>query len=318
MNTIIRRVGKAIALLGMLGAAGTQAQTVWPQKAVRIIVPSSPGGAADVLARRVTHQLEEDLKQSFVVENIAGGGALIGTQAMVRAPADGYTLLVHGVGGHVVASAENPNALDPGKDFTHIAYFGGVPMVFAVNPSVPATDIKSLIAYANSQQSGISWGSPGLGTRSHIVGEQLRETTGAKMVHIPYKGANQAIADLLGNRLSAAGMTLSSARPMLEARKFRPIAISSFRRVPAFPDVPTFAEAGYPKLTGSSWFGVSGPPGLPPALTERINATMNRALSAPEVKKAFADGNFETATMSSAEFTRFFLAEIAILAPYLK
>ena len=312
----MKRMIAATVLLSALGSV--HAQTPWPQKPVRIIVPSSPGGAADVLARRVARQLVEDLQQSFVVENIPGGGALIGTQAMVRAPADGYTLLVHGVGGHVVASKDNPNALDPAKDFTHVAYFGGVPVVFAVNPSVAATDIKSVVIYANSLPEGMSWGSPGVGTRSHIVGEQLREATGAKMVHIPYKGASQAITDLVGNRISAVGMTLSSIRPMLDAKKFRPIAISSFQRVPVLPDVPTFAEAGFPRLTGASWFGLSGPPRMPQALTDRINANVNRALSAPEVKKAFSDGSFETATMSSAEFTRFFLAEIALLTPYLR
>jgi len=303
-------------LLAMLGSAHPQAP--WPQKPVRIIVPSSPGGTADVLARRVARQLEEDLKQSFVVENLPGGGALIGAQAMVRAPADGYTLLVHGVGSHVVASKDNPNALDPAKDFTHIAYFGGVPIVFAVNPAVAATDIKSLVNFAHSLPDGMSWGSPGVGTRSHIVGEQLREATGAKMVHIPYKGASQAITDLMGNRISAVSMTLSSIRPMLDAKKFRPIAVSSFQRVLVLPDVPTFAEAGFPRLTGASWFGLSGPPGMPQAMTDRINANVNRALSAPEVKKAFSDGSFETLTMSADEFTRFFLAEIALLAPHLR
>ena len=309
-------IAAAVALLALAGAV--QAQAPWPQKPVRIIVPSNPGGAADVLGRRVALQLEENTKQPFVVENRPGGGALIGSQAVVRSPADGYTLLVHGVGGHVVPSADNPNALDPAKDFTHIAYFGGVPVVFAVHPSVPANDLRAFIAYSQNRPEGVSWASPGLGTRSHIVGELLKEVAGAKLVHIPYKGANQAMTDLMANHVPAAGMTLASIRGVLDGRKVRPLAVSSTRRIPDLPDVPTFAEAGYPKLTGSSWFGVSGPPGMAAPLVGRINAEFNRALSAPEVRKSFIDSSFEPDTMSSAEFTKFFLAEIALLAPYLK
>lgn len=201
----------AVALVVLL-AGGVHAQAPWPQKPVKIIVPSSPGGAADVLARFVASRLETNTRQPFVVENRAGGGALIGSQIAVRSPADGYTLLVHGVAGHVVPSADNPNALDPAKDFTHIAYFGGVPVVFAVHPSVPAKDLKSFIAYTQSRPDGVSWASPGLGTRSHIVGELLNEVAGAKLVHIPYKGANQAMTDLMAGHVPAAGMTLSSIR----------------------------------------------------------------------------------------------------------
>jgi tripartite-type tricarboxylate transporter receptor subunit TctC len=318
----VHRIVRNLALVAAAAIACSPqlaaAQAAWPQKPVRVIVPANPGGAADVLARRVAIQLEADLRQPFVVENRPGGGALIGTQAVVKSAADGYTLLVHGVGGHVIRTSENPNALDADKDFTHIAYFGGVPVMFAVNPSVPASDLKSLIAHVKSTPAGLSWGSPGVGTRSHIVGELLREATGTQMVHVPYKGAAQAGADLIANHISAASMTLSSIKTLLDAKKIRPIAVSSFRRLPAYPDVPTFAEAGFPKLTGSSWFGMSGPPGMARGLTDRINVEVNRALAAPEVAKAFADGSFETAAMTSAEFTKFFLAEIALLAPYMK
>ena len=319
MKTFVGLMARMLAAtLLCFQIAQVQAQAPWPSKAVRIIVPSNPGGSADVLARRVAHQLEEDTRQSFVVENRPGGGALIGSQAVVRSPADGYTLLVHGVAAHVVPSKENPNALDPAKDFTHIAYFGGVPVVFAVNTSVPANDVKSLVAFSNSLPNGMSWGSPGLGTRSHIVGELLREATGAKMTHIPYKGAAQALADLMSNEISAVGMTLNSIKSLLSANKLKPIAVSSFQRIPGMGNVPTFAEAGFPKLTGSSWFGMSGPPGMDAALTRKINADVNRALSAPEIKKAFLDGGFEMASMTPAEFTRFFLEEINLLAPYLR
>ena len=325
MNRRLRNLFEKI-LLPLLGTyllmqgspAQAQAQSSWPVRPVRIIVPSNPGGAADVLARRVARQLEEDTKESFVVENRPGGGALIGSLAVVRSPADDYTLLVHGVAAHVVPSRENPNALDPARDFTHIAYFGGVPVVLAVNPSVPANDVKSLIAFANGLPKGMSWGSPGLGTRSHIVGELLAETTGAKMTHIPYKGATQALTDLMANEISAVSMTLSSVRPLIATNKFKPIAVSSVQRVPGLPNVPTFAEAGYPKLTGSSWFGVSGPAGMDAALARKINADMQRALSAQDVKKAFNEGSFEMVSMSPAEFTQFFLDEIKLLAPYLR
>lgn len=295
-----------------------RAQSDWPQRQVTLIVPAAAGGSADVLARRVALQLEADLKQAFVVENRPGGANLIGSRAVVAAAPDGYTLLAHGVGSHVIATPETPDALDPAKDFTHLAYIGGVPAVLAVNPAAPAGDIKSLVAYSKSLPNGLSWGSPGPGTRSYIIGELFREVTGANMTHIAYKGGGQAATDLLGNHIPAAFLTLNSARALIDEGRVKAVAISAARRLAHYPDVPTFAESGYPKLVGASWFGISGPPGMPAALAEKINAAVNKAVASPAVAKFLADADFESTTVSSPEFTSFFLSEIRLLEPYIK
>lgn len=294
------------------------AQPDWPQRPVTLIVPAAAGGAADVLARRIALQLEADLKQTFIVENRPGGANLIGARAVVAAVPDGYTLLAHGVGSHVIATPETPDALDPAKDFTHIAYIGGVPAVLAVNPATPVNDIASLVAYSKAQPGGLSWGSPGSGTRSYIIGELFREASGANMTHIAYKGGGQAATDLLGNHIPAAFLTLNSARALIDEGRVKAIAISASRRLEHYPNVPTFTEAGYPKLVGASWFGISGPPGMPAGLAARINAAVNKAVASPAVAKFLAEADFESATMSASEFTAFFLSEIRVLEPYIK
>lgn len=305
-------------LLACAGIGAAQAQGAWPQKPVTLIVPAAAGGSADTLARRIALQLETDLKQSFVVENRPGGGNLIGARAVAAAAPDGYTLLAHGIGSHVIATADTADALNPAKDFTHIAYIGGVPAVLVTNVAVPVTDIKSFVAYSHAQSNGLSWGSPGPGTRSYIVGELFRDATRANMAHIPYKGGGQLVGDLLGNHIPAAFVTLNSTRSLIDEGKVKAIAISTTARLAHYPNVPTFTELGFPKLVGSSWFGISGPPGMPAALTEKINSDISRAVASPTVKKFMADADFESMPMTGPQFTSFFLSEISLLEPYIK
>ena len=325
MFATMKQVFKAFGLLSLASAVlftccggAVNAQSVWPEKPVTLIVPAAAGGSADVLARRVALQLEADLKQTFVVENRPGGGNLIGARAVMAAVPDGYTLLAHGIGSHVIATPETPDALDPARDFTHIAYIGGVPAVLVTNVAVPVTDIKSVVAYSHAQTNGLSWGSPGQGTRSYIVGELFRDATGANMSHIPYKGGGQVVGDLLGNHIPAAFVTLNSTRSLIDDGKVKAIAISSAARLAHYPNVPTFAELGFPKLVGSSWFGISGPPRMPAALADRINAAFNQAVGSAAVKKFLADADFESTPMTAPQFTSFFLSEVSLLEPYLK
>jgi tripartite-type tricarboxylate transporter receptor subunit TctC len=325
LTTYTTKLKRPRLFFGILGAwllalapGVALAQQAWPQRQVTLIVPAAAGGSADVLARRIAQQLETDLKQTFVVENRPGGANLIGARAVVAAAPDGYTLLAHGVGSHVIATAETPDALDPAKDFTHIAYIGGVPAVLAINPATSATDLKSLVAYSKSQPNGLSWGSPGPGTRSYIIGELFRDATGANMTHIAYKGGGQAATDLLGNHIPAAFLTLNSARSLIDQGRVKALAISSSRRLAHYPNVPTFAELGYPKLVGASWFGISGPPGMPATLAARINAAVTKAVASPAVAKFLVEADFEAAAMSAPEFTAFFLSEIRVLEPFIK
>jgi tripartite-type tricarboxylate transporter receptor subunit TctC len=207
--------------------------------------------------------------------------------------------------------------LDPRKDFTHIAYIGGIPAVLIANFGVPVSDIKTLVEYSHATPAGLSLGSPGLGTRSHIAGVLFRELTQANMTHIPYKGGAQAISDVLGNHIPAAFVTLNSARSLIDEGRVKALAITSASRLAHYGSVPTFAELGFPKLVGSTWFGISGPAGMPVSLTDKINRDINRALAATTVKQFLAEADFETAAMSPSEFTDFLLSEVVLLEPFL-
>src|SRR5215470_5381284 len=185
------------ALLALAPAAAPMAQS-WPEKPVKIVAPFAPGGSADTLGRLVAQKLSEDLKQSFIVENRPGAGGVIGSELVAKAPPDGYTLVVSGVASHVVAPAMSKVPFDPLRDFTHIALFGGPPIVFVVSPELGARDLKSFIALARAEPGKIVYGSPGNGTNGHLIGEMLGREAGIDIIHVPYKGAALAISDLLG------------------------------------------------------------------------------------------------------------------------
>ena len=186
------------------------------------------------------------------------------------------------------------------------------------NVAAPVKDVASLVAYSHSLPDGLSWGSPGPGTRSYIIGELFREVTKARIVHIPYKGAGQAATDLLGNHIPIAFLTINSARSLIDDGRVRALAVSSKSRLAHYPSVPTFADLGFPILTGSSWFGISGPPGMSALLANKINTDVNHAVASTAVTKFFTDADFESVAMSPSEFTKFFLAEISLLEPFIK
>ncbi len=251
----------------------------WPAKPVRIIVPLPPGGTADTLGRLVAQRLSESLKESFVIENRPGAGGVIGSDFVAKAAPDGYTLVVSSVASHCVAPALSRNfPFDPVRDFTHIALFGGPPGVLVVNPSLPARDLREFIAYAKAQGGKLAYGSPGNGTQGHLIAEQLKQIAGFQMTHVPYKGAALAVADLIAGHLPVTSTTLTTAATQIKAGKARALAVSSMKRVPDFPDVPTFKELGYPDLTATIWFSLSGPAGMPADIVSRLNAEVRRIL----------------------------------------
>ena len=291
------------------------AQAEWPNKPIRLIVPYAPGGSSDTLGRAIGRHLSEAFKQGVVIENRAGAGGTIGSQLVAKAAPDGYTLVISGIGSHVIAPVESPGAFDPMKDFSHIALLGGPPLAMVVNAEQPIKDVKGFIARVVADPKGISWGSPGQGTHGHLTGELFRAANGLNMVHISYKGAGPAVADLLGNQIPAAFMTLSSANAHIDSGKLRLLAISAPKRLPEYPDVPTFAELGYPALTGTTWFALSGPPGMPAALVEKINAEVRRGLQSPAIRNLLATESMESADYDAATFTRFVSNEIARWTP---
>jgi tripartite-type tricarboxylate transporter receptor subunit TctC len=304
--------------LATLAPWGARAQGDWPNKPIRLVVPYAPGGSSDTLGRLIGRHLQDALKQNVVIENRSGAGGVIGSLAVSKSPADGYTLVISGIGSHVIAPIETPAGFDPIKDFSHIALLGGPPLAMVVNAELPVKDVKGFIAHVNASPKGLSWGSPGQGTHGHLTGELFRQANKLNMVHISYKGAGPAVADLLGNQIPAAFMTLSSANAHVDSGKLRLLAVSSNKRVAAYPDTPTLAELGYPGLTGTTWFSVSGPAGMPAVVVDRLNGEIRRGLQSPTVRAAMAAESMESGDFDAAGFTRFVAAEISRWTPAIR
>lgn len=195
------------------------------------------------------------------------------------------------------------------RDFTHIAMLAGPPLAVVVNAEQPIQDFKGFVSFIANNPKGLSWGSPGQGTHGHLTGELFRAAAKLNMVHISYKGAGPAVVDLVGNQIPAAFMTLSSANAHIHSGKLR-LALSSGKRLPAYPDVPTLAELGYPALTGTTWFALSGPAGMPPSLVERINAEVRSGMRTPAARALLAAESMETADYDAPTFTRYVASEI--------
>jgi len=228
-------------LLLALPVLPASAQT-WPAKPVKIIVPFAPGGSADTLGRLVAAQLTERLKVNFIVENRPGAGGVLGSELAAKADPDGYTLVVSGIASHVIAPLlPQGTPYDPLRDFTHIALFGGPPAVFAINPSVPAKDLKEFVSLARQKPGTLSYGSPGNGTQGQLVAELFKQLAGIDLLHVPYKGASGAVTDLIAGQITAVSTTLSTAAGQIRAGRARALAISAAERLPDYPDVPTFA-----------------------------------------------------------------------------
>ncbi len=305
----------AFAFLLSFGFAAASAQS-WPVKPVRIIAPFAPGGTADTLGRLVAQKLSESLKESFIVDNRPGAGGVLGSELVARAPADGYTLVVSGVASHVLApSLPQGTPYDPLKDFTHIALFGGPPAVFAVNPAVAAKDLREFVALAKAQPGKLSYGSPGNGTQGHLVAEIFKRLAGIDIQHVPYKGASGAVQDLIAGHIAAVSTTLSTAAGQIKAGRARALALSSSARLPDYPDIPTFAELGYPDLVATVWFSLSGPANMPADIVNRLNAEVRRALQLPDMRLRLQQDGASPNDLDAKAFTAFVAAEIKHWAP---
>ena len=313
---------KRLAVALMSGVVCIQAVAApaaeWPTRPIRIIAPSTPGGAADMFARLLCEQFSETLHERCFVENRAGAGGLIGTAATAQAAPDGYTLTTSSTAYHVIAPVVNPNpGFDPLKDFTHIAYIGGPPNVFVVNPALGVRSLAELVALGRRGQA-IDYVSPGSGTLGQLLAEFFAQKAGIKLQPIMTKGASQGMMDLVSGNVNLGTMTWTSALAQIRSGKVIPIVVSSNARLAEFPDLPTFKDLGYDDLTAVSWFALSGPAGLPKDITQRLNATVATMLERPEVRKRLERDSIETQAMTSEEFTQFVAGEIAKWTPVAK
>ena len=306
-------IGAALWLIGTANAAD------WPTKPVHVIVAYAAGGANDLLGRVFAEQLTQALGQPFLVENRTGGGGLVGTEYVARSQPDGYTLIVSGMPSHVLAPAMNKNAgFDPVRDFTHIAYLGGPPNVFAVHSSSPAKSFLELLDLMRKQPGGVEYVSPSVGSVGNMVAEYVAAKEHVKLTHVAYRGGGSAIFDLVAGHVKMGSMTLSTMSQHIKAGTLRALAISSATRVPELPDVPTLVELGYPELVVRTWYGLSGPAGLPPEIVTRINAVVNKAMDLPKVQQQLAGEAVETKAMTPAEFTRFMQDQVGQWVPAVK
>jgi tripartite-type tricarboxylate transporter receptor subunit TctC len=309
-----RRFVVLIALAAAIATAAPAHALDWPTRPVRIVAPSTPGGAADLFGRLVADNLTVQLKQRFYVDNRAGGGGLIGAAFVAHAEADGYTYVTSSIAYHAIEPAASANpGFDPMRDATHIAYVGGPPNVFLVSPKLGVRTLPELVALA--RQKSLDFVSPGLGTLGHLLVEEFAHEAGIKLQHIPHKGSAQAMLDLLAGNVLFGTMTWSSALGQIRAGKVIPIAVSSRHRVAEYPDVPTLAESGYPDLVANTWYAISGPAGVPDEIVVKLNHAVADVLVLPEVKKRLDDDAIEREPMTPAQVTAFFASEIARWGP---
>jgi tripartite-type tricarboxylate transporter receptor subunit TctC len=302
-------------LAGLLAAAPAWAQ-LYPAKTVRIVAPFAPGGTADTLGRIVAAKMTESLGQTFVVENRAGAGGLVGSELVSKSAPDGYTLVVSGVASHAIApalSAKPP--FDPVRDFTHIALFGGPPTVFAVHPSLPAKDLKAFVALARSRPHELSYGSPGNGTQGHLMAEVFRQRAKIDIVHVPYKGAAMAMVDIVAGHIHAISTTLTTASGQIRAGKARALAVSSEQRLADYSGIPTFRELGYRDVVGTVWFSLSGPAGMPADVVTRLNTEVRRILQLADVRARLRPDGIEPNALDAKAVSDYMAAEVKRWTP---
>jgi tripartite-type tricarboxylate transporter receptor subunit TctC len=274
------RTGAALALIAATWPLAASAQSDYPNKPVKVVVAFSAGGTTDILARSVGNALSNRFKQSFVIDNRPGAGGNIGTEMVVRAPADGYTLIINSVGPIAVnQTLYRKLSYDPLKDLVPVVQIADVPNVLVVHPSMPAKTMEEFVAYAKANAGKLNYGSTGVGTSSHLASFMLSQRIGANAIHIPYKGAD-ALNDLLAGRVQFMFATIPSVIAHIKSGKLNALAVSSTRRSRSLPDVPTVAEKGFPGFEAGSWFGVFAPKGTPQPIIMSLNKAVNEALPA--------------------------------------
>ncbi len=309
---MFRQLMRSLALVAMAAALPAAWAQAFPAKPVRFVVGFAPGGGTDIVARLLAQKLSEDLGQPFVVDNRAGATGMIAAKLVATAPADGYTLLMGHVNSQAIAPAlmERPQ-YDPVKDFAPVAYIGYVPNVLVVPAALQVRTVAELVALAKAKPEGLSFGSPGVGSTNHLAGELLRIDTGAKLVHVPYRGSGPAMVDLLAGQIDMNFDTMPSVMPSIRSGSLRALAITTPRRDPELPGVPTMAELGFKTFDITNWYGVVAPAGTPPAAVGALHAAIQRVLRLPEVARKLAELGVRSEAMGSEQFGAFERAESA-------
>jgi tripartite-type tricarboxylate transporter receptor subunit TctC len=309
----------AAVLAGGLAVATPAAAQNYPTKPITIIVPFPAGGTTDILARIVGQGLSKELGQPVVIDNRGGAGGNIGGALAAKAPADGYTLFMGTVGTHAInASLYKKMPFDHVKDFQPLSRVAMVPNLLVAHPSQPFKTVKELIAYAKANPGKLNFASSGNGTSIHLSGELFKTMAGVDMVHVPYKGSAPAMTDLIGGQVGIMFDNMPSAIQHVRTGKLKPIAVTTAKRSPELPDVPTIAEAGVPGYEATSWFGLFTTAGTPAPVVGKIHGALMKVLADPEVKKQIAGQGAEPVAEKPEQFAQFIAAETAKWAKVVK
>ncbi|CAM3952434.1 Bug family tripartite tricarboxylate transporter substrate binding protein [Bordetella muralis] len=309
---MIKTIGRyaAAAILGLAAGHATAVEAAYPEKAVRIIVPYTPGGFNDTMARLFSKKLQEALGQPFIVENKPGAGTIVGTEQGARAAPDGYTLTV--VGFPLVANTFLYKKLpyDGQKDFSPIIVGAQTPNFLVVKADSPMQTLADFVKQAQQKPGQMNYATAGIGTSNHLTMAYFEEVAKISAMHVPYKGSSQMVTALLGGEVDVMFDNAPSALPQMRAGKERALAVTSDNRSPLAPDIPTVAEQGYPGFGVSVWYGLAAPAGTPAPIVERLNEVLNQALKSPEVKKIFADQGVEPVGGSVQSFHDFYAQQL--------
>jgi tripartite-type tricarboxylate transporter receptor subunit TctC len=306
-----RLAGVAAVVVLAATIASAQGATPFPAKPVRIVVPFGPGGTSDVVTRIVSPTLTELWGQQLVVDNRPGAGGNIGSELVARAPADGYTLVMATVATHGIGpSLYTKLPFHPIKDFAPISLLASTPSVVIVNPAVPVSSVKELIALARAKPGQLLFGSAGNGGSLHLSGELLNSMTGVKLVHVPYKGAAAALIDLMSGQIQIMFDTLPSAIPHIKSRKVKALAVTSASRIQALPDLPTVSESGVPGYEVTSWYGPLAPAATPHSIVQKLQADFVRTANLAEVQQRLTAAGAEPIGSTAERFAAFIETEL--------
>jgi tripartite-type tricarboxylate transporter receptor subunit TctC len=300
------QAASALSLLPTLG----HAQAAYPNKPIRYIVPVVAGGGSDMVGRTVTERWGALLKQTFIVDNQAGGGGVIACQAAARAAPDGYTLLQGYVATHGTSPATRKVPYDPIKDHTPIGMIGATPNVLVVNASLPVRNLQEFVAYVKANPGRLSYGSAGQGSLTHLTMELFKQQINSFMVHIPYRGVALAFTDLIGGQTQAMFPGLAAAVPHMKSGRVRALAVTGPNRHPQYKDIPTLVESGFKGFDAQQWYGVVGPAGMPAPIVKQLNDTLATVLKSPDLRDKLSIEAIEPITMSPEQFGTFIKAEI--------
>jgi tripartite-type tricarboxylate transporter receptor subunit TctC len=291
----------------------------YPAKPIRLVVPFTPGGSTDILARAIGVELTKAWGQPVVIENVAGAGGSIGADKVAKSAADGYTLLM----GHIGTLAVNPSLYpalpyNPVKDFVPVAWVARVPNVLVVHPSVKASNVKELVALAKARPGQLNYGSGGNGSAANLATEYFKLQTGTSLLHIPYKGTAPAVTDLVGGQIQVLFTGAPAVLPFIKSGQLKALAVSSPKRLDALPDLPTVAEGGYKDFEADQWYGVVAPAGTPRGIVMKLNAQINQSLNSPELKTRLASEGAIATPATPEAYGQLIAGEIARWKPVIQ